>query len=414
MTTGQCVLLHEPCFALFAGVAWLRFAFALGPLSPEALLYLGLLLGSAVVTVSGPVLSGEAGAKLRLAVYPAAITVSYLALGPALTRAGAPLWDADLLRLDRLLTGTTPAVVLQPLVRPLLSDLLSACYALFIPYFGISLVDYFLRELPLARRFFVGVLTLYSIGLLGYLLVPARGPYLAFPGLFTVPLAGGAITRANATFVAIGSNHVDVFPSLHCGASAFMLAFDRRHSPARFRLFALPVAGLWLSTLYLRFRQGGQALGHGGRLDRAPRQLERLAHGAGAQRERRALAQDARPHRRSRGGGQLAGFRQRRAGLVQPAETQQQAGESELRQRVALRLRRRLLQGGDGVVGLALGDLLLGLRHGRVELLVGPGGQDRAQHQQRSDRQAAHRENPHRHARYHTGRPCGRICGVLG
>ncbi|HVO10033.1 MAG TPA: phosphatase PAP2 family protein [Vicinamibacteria bacterium] len=253
MAAHRCVLLHEACFALFAVAAWLRFAGALGPGSPDALLYLGLLAGSAALAASGSVLSGEAGAKLRLAVYPAAITVSYLNLGPALARAGARLWDAELLRLDRHLTGTTPSLLLQSLVQPRLTDLLSLCYALFIPYFATSLIWYLLGELPLARRFFVGLLTLYSVGLLGYLLLPARGPYLAFPELFTVPLVGAAITRANADFVAIGSNHVDVFPSLHCGASAFVLAFDRRHSPTRFRLFALPVAGLWFSTLYLRF-----------------------------------------------------------------------------------------------------------------------------------------------------------------
>ena len=68
-----------------------------------------------------------------------------------------------------------------------------------------------------------------------------------------MPLTGGWPTEANATLVAIGGNKVDVFPSLHCAASAFILAFDKRHSRARFWLFLVPVAGLWLSTLYLRY-----------------------------------------------------------------------------------------------------------------------------------------------------------------
>jgi membrane-associated phospholipid phosphatase len=46
---------------------------------------------------------------------------------------------------------------------------------------------------------------------------------------------------------------VDVFPSLHCAASAFVLAFDRRQSRGRFWVFLVPVVGLWFSTLYLRF-----------------------------------------------------------------------------------------------------------------------------------------------------------------
>jgi membrane-associated phospholipid phosphatase len=247
------VLLHEACFALFAAAAWGRFAVSLGPASPDALLYLGLLLGGVALVAAGPALAGETGGKLRLAFYPVAITAAYLNMGHALARAGAPLRDDALFGLDRLLMGTTPSLLLQRLIHPALTEALSLCYGLFIPYLATSLVWYFFRELPVARRFFSGLLGLYFVGFLGNLLVPARGPYIALAGLFTVPLGGGPITEANATLVALGSSHVDVFPSLHCAASAFILAFDRRHSRARFRLFLVPVLGLWLSTLYLRF-----------------------------------------------------------------------------------------------------------------------------------------------------------------
>jgi membrane-associated phospholipid phosphatase len=247
------ILLHEACFAVFAAVAWARFALGLGPASPDALLYLGLLLGGVALVAAGPALASETGGKLRLAFYPVAITAAYLNMGHALARLGAPLWDDTLFRLDRLLVGTTPSLLLQPLVHPALTEALSLCYGLFIPYFATSLVWYFFRELPVARRFFAGLLGLYSVGFLGNLLVPARGPYIALAGLFTVPLVGGPITEANAALVALGSSHVDVFPSLHCAASAFILAFDHRHSRGRFRLFLVPVVGLWLSTLYLRY-----------------------------------------------------------------------------------------------------------------------------------------------------------------
>lgn len=244
---------HEACFALFAAVAWARFALGLGPASPDALLYLGLLLGGLALVAAGPALASDIGGKLRLAFYPVALVAAYLNMGHALARMGAPLRDDALLRLDRLLVGTTPGRLLQPLVHPALTDVLSLCYGLFIPYLATSLVWYFLQDLPVARRFFAGLLGLYFVGFLGNLLVPARGPYVALAGLFTVPLGGGPITKANATLVALGSSHVDAFPSLHCAASAFILAFDHRHSRRRFRLFLVPVVGLWLSTLYLRF-----------------------------------------------------------------------------------------------------------------------------------------------------------------
>jgi len=253
MGRRRSILLHEACFALFAGVAWVRFATSLGPASSDALLYLALFAAGLALVVAEPALAGEAGAKLRLSVYPAGLAAAYLNLGPALARAGARLRDADLLRLDCWMTGTTPSLALQSLVRPPLTDALSLCYGLFIPYFGTSLIWYFLGELPVARRFFAGLIGLYSIGFLGYLLVPASGPYLAFARLYSVPLTGGWLTEVNAGFVDVGGNKVDVFPSLHCAASAFILAFDLRHSRARFWVFVVPVVGLWFSTVYLRY-----------------------------------------------------------------------------------------------------------------------------------------------------------------
>jgi membrane-associated phospholipid phosphatase len=253
MGRRRSILLHEACFALFAVVAWVRFAVCLGPASSDARLYLVLFAAGLAFFVAGPALAGETGAKLRLAVYPAGLVAAYMNLGPALARAGARLRDVDLLRLDCWLTGTTPSLALQPLVRPPLTDALSLCYGMFIPYFATSLIWYFLGDLPVARRCFAGLIGLYSIGFLGYLLVPASGPYLAFARLYSVPLEGGWLTQANAGLVDIGGNKVDVFPSLHCAASAFILAFDYRHSRGRFWLFLVPVVGLWFSTVYLRY-----------------------------------------------------------------------------------------------------------------------------------------------------------------
>jgi membrane-associated phospholipid phosphatase len=70
---------------------------------------------------------------------------------------------------------------------------------------------------------------------------------------FTQPLDGWWITKWNAAIVATGSNKVDVFPSLHCALSSFLLFFDRRHRPWRFKLYLVPAVGLWFSTIYLRY-----------------------------------------------------------------------------------------------------------------------------------------------------------------
>jgi membrane-associated phospholipid phosphatase len=57
----------------------------------------------------------------------------------------------------------------------------------------------------------------------------------------------------NADLMMRGSNRVDAFPSLHCAVTAFTLLFDRVHAPRRFRLWLLPIIGLWIATIYLRY-----------------------------------------------------------------------------------------------------------------------------------------------------------------
>ena len=148
---------------------------------------------------------------------------------------------------------------LEPLASPAATELMSACYLLLMPYILLSCLRWWRRapaRLDLARRFHAGLLTLYAAGFLGYLLVPAAGPYLAMPDAFDAPLRGGWLTALNDAVVRAGSTRVDVFPSLHVAVSAYLLGFDARVEPARARRWALPVAGLWLSTLYLRYHYG--------------------------------------------------------------------------------------------------------------------------------------------------------------
>ena len=109
------------------------------------------------------------------------------------------------------------------------------------------------KLMDLLKKFVIGLFTIYGLGFLGYSFVPAAGPCHALAAQYSVPLTGGWITGWNAAVVAKGSNGVDVFPSLHCAVSCFLLFFDRRHRPWRYRIYLLPCIGLWFSTIYLRY-----------------------------------------------------------------------------------------------------------------------------------------------------------------
>ena len=124
---------------------------------------------------------------------------------------------------------------------------------MFFPYLLVSWFYYAWRGLPLLRKLMAGLFTIYGLGFLGYSFVPAGGPHLALPDEFTVPLKGWAVTRFNASVVVRGSNGVDVFPSLHCAITCFLLFFDCQHARWRYRLYLVPCVGLWLATIYLRY-----------------------------------------------------------------------------------------------------------------------------------------------------------------
>jgi membrane-associated phospholipid phosphatase len=102
----------------------------------------------------------------------------------------------------------------------------------------------------------MGLFTVYAVGFLGYLFVPAQGAYLTMQGAFVHQIAGGWITRLNDTVVRRGSIGIDVFPSLHIAVSTFILLFDRHFVRWRYYAYLGPAIGLWIATLYLRYHYG--------------------------------------------------------------------------------------------------------------------------------------------------------------
>ncbi len=182
-----------------------------------------------------------------------AMNVSYQSMAGAVPAVRAVRFDAELLAVDRWLLGETPSVLLAPLSSSWLTELMSLCYIIFMPLLFFSLLRYFFWHRELLGEFYAGLFTVYGLGFLGYLLVPAAGPWLAYPELFDISLAGGPIAMLNRAMVEHGSNRVDVWPSLHCAVSAFILGFAWRHHRRELCWLLLPVAGLWLSTFYLHY-----------------------------------------------------------------------------------------------------------------------------------------------------------------
>ena len=187
---------------------------------------------------------------LRLgSAYPVALALygSFSAVTPAV---GFPLWDAPLLAADRAVFGETPALLLQPIIHPLLTELMSACYLSYHFYLHGLLVLETLKPRERALAFAESLFTAFAVGYAGYFLFPAVGPLASS---FSVPLEGGVVTGLNSALVARGGAVFDAFPSLHVLITFTLLAHDARHTRRRFWCMVPVVAGLVMSTVYLRY-----------------------------------------------------------------------------------------------------------------------------------------------------------------
>jgi membrane-associated phospholipid phosphatase len=247
------LLPHEFFFGLFLAVTWMRLGWAAGWLGGDAIFYFGLIAANAWAVWFCRSNGSALRWRLGLMFYPLAMNAVYFQMKTAIPEIHPERMDAWLQHVDQISIGANLSLRLQPLVHPALTEFFSFCYILFFPYLLFSMIYYFCGNVALLRKFVIGLFTIYGIGFLGYSFLPAAGPCLSMTDQFGTPLDGWWITKWNAAIVNAGCNKVDAFPSLHCAVSSFLLFFDRRHRPWRFKLYLVPAAGLWISTIYLRY-----------------------------------------------------------------------------------------------------------------------------------------------------------------
>jgi hypothetical protein len=163
------------------------------------------------------------------------------------------LYDDALQRLNFHLLGQGPSLVQQFLLdRPALTDFFSLCYlGLYAWLLGLLVFHSCVRR-ALYQRFMLGLILVYSVGFLGYLIYPAIGPRFAYPDEWAW-LKGGVIFQGAEFLISRLGSRFDVFPSLHGALSAYLLFWQGAHD-RRGLTWGLPLTlGIWLSTLFLGF-----------------------------------------------------------------------------------------------------------------------------------------------------------------
>src|SRR5262249_24763773 len=240
-------------FGAFLVSTWIRLGLAAGFGSSAALIYSALIAVNIALIIRCARKETTWRWRWRLLFYPLTLNTLFVHLEVAIPAIHPPRMDDLLQKIDSTLIGSNLSLRLETIANPFLTEVLSFCYWLFFPYLMFSLVFYACSELQVFKKFVVGLFSLYALGFLCYTLVPAQGPYLAMASQFHLPLGGGWFTRWNTAIVAFGSNGFDVFPSLHCAVTLYLLLFDRQHRRWSYNLLLLPCIGLWFSTLYLRY-----------------------------------------------------------------------------------------------------------------------------------------------------------------
>ncbi|MFN7972753.1 MAG: phosphatase PAP2 family protein [Acidobacteriota bacterium] len=160
--------------------------------------------------------------------------------------------DRELLAIDRAFLGETPAVAAQRLASTALTNVMSLAYFLHIALPPVIAFLWYRRDRQVFREYLLAILLCTVLGAVGYLLVPAVGPQVAFPELFSVNLEGRLYAPVTG-FIDATRAPRDAFPSLHVALSTIVLVYAVRFGRRSAAVTIPLVLANWLSTIYLRY-----------------------------------------------------------------------------------------------------------------------------------------------------------------
>lgn len=161
-------------------------------------------------------------------------------------------FDSTLLAADRALFGETPSVAMQKWISSGLTSFMSLCYFLHLVFPPVMAFLWYRRDVRIFRQFLLAILFCGAIGTLGYLLIPAVGPGVAYPQLYSKSLTG-SLYQPIIDFMDRARAPRDAFPSLHIAISAVVLIFAARYNRVVLLILAPLILGNWISTIYLRY-----------------------------------------------------------------------------------------------------------------------------------------------------------------
>jgi membrane-associated phospholipid phosphatase len=259
----------------FAPHDWLVFVYLLvlnlallprigSPSYASSAVRMGLLLGFFLLVVvavrSGHLRDGLFAPLLYRIALQGTVQTSYFFFAAFLPLVNPRSYDSTLHTLDIQLFGFEPCLALEPYIDGFTSEWFAFfyfCYFLILALHTIPIL-LFVEYERLLGEFAMGMLILFCMGHIFYMIVPGFGPVRALSHQFTLGFPHGFWVDTVMETVKSGGAQKDIFPSLHTAAPTFITLFsfrNRRHLPYR---FSWPIVGFFaaniiVATLFLRW-----------------------------------------------------------------------------------------------------------------------------------------------------------------
>lgn len=195
----------------------------------------------------------------RFAIY-GTVQLSYFFLASLLPLVNTSTVDVQLFALDRAMFGAEPAMAMDAIVNSFTTEWFAFFYYGYFFVLALHVIPLllFAKHKRLVSEFALGMLTVFCLGHIGYMLVPGFGPYRAMADQFQHALPSGMWFDLVQVTVASGGAQMDIFPSLHTAAPTFIAMFSFRHrdkAPFRYSwpLVVVFAVNIITATMFLRW-----------------------------------------------------------------------------------------------------------------------------------------------------------------
>lgn len=164
-------------------------------------------------------------------------------------------FDDLMVEIDVFLLGVQPTVWVEPVIHPVLTDLMYLLYLIYFPLPLIILGWMLHRGMydQLEESFVVFLLCYYGAYVM-YFALPVEGPRLHLAALHKIDLEGYLLAEPIRKFIdVLEPNKLDAFPSLHAAILVITMLVSYQYNRILFWYFVPVGLGIIISLVYCRY-----------------------------------------------------------------------------------------------------------------------------------------------------------------